>query len=175
MVDAGADVKGTLRALKKHGYIPEGMWKQAEKSATPWTLTPRAKIRNYAKKRSNRNFIVHEIPERSFYNVLLSGHAILVDINIGSEGLRRKRTSIGPYGVDMVDPFTGSIRGGHAMLIVGAIVDPGGKIYYLLQNSWGEDWVFGYMSREDYLVRTKRPFGIGYTLTFKFPKNQQVA
>ena len=181
--DFGIYLLEGLKVAKKEGYIVDGRW-STEKGVKiadtpdPWLHVPSAKLRNTAKMESNRNFQIHQIPERSYYNVLLSGHAILVGVDIGTEDLlKTDGMDFGELGLHRkVRVYSGALYGGHAMLIVGAIIH-NGVLYYALQNSWGDGWpgsgsrglTFGYMSRYDYLRRTGNGSGShGYTLSFNF-------
>lgn len=168
----GPDPVMALIQVLKTGYIPEGLWKGISDRPRPWMFEPPQTAIEYARTRSNRNFTIHEIPEKSFYNVLASGHAILVSIRIGSEELAKSPGKIGPYSVDVVKRFQEPWIGGHSIVIVGAIVDPKGRMYFALQNSWGSDWVVGFISRED--LKTRMSVQTGRTLTFSFSQNEKV-
>lgn len=175
-VDDGSDLSRCLLAVRSFGYVPDGLWRGISSTSTPWKYAPPQSTMNWARTMSNKNFEVHLVPERSFYNVLLAGYAIVVGIKVPATNLaqRSAKWTAGPLaGQDfrfVLPPGDGKIVGYHGMLIVGAVVMKGNDVMYELQNSWGDGWPNAYVRREDFLKMTID--GYGYTIEFRSLKDE---
>ena len=170
--NTGSWIDRCLQAMINNGYLLEGDWKVTGTNIadlnSPWRVYPPPSLQLKAKQ-ANRRFSVYQVHENQFLNVLLSGHAIIIGLLLGSEGLSRKKANFGSFGsLWKVNDFSGSVRSSHAMLIVGAMKYKN-EIYYALQNSWGNKWPdVGYMSHTDYLRRKRVHEPAGHTLKFYF-------
>ena len=177
-VDSGSYLDRSLQAVRSFGYVPDGIWRGISSTSTPWKYAPPQSTMNWARTMSNKNFEIHVVPEKSFYNVLLAGYAILVSIKVPATNLAQRRGfwTGGPLaGQDfrfVKPPGDGKILGYHAMLIVGIVVMKGTDVMYELQNSWGNGWPNAYVRREDFLKITPEGYGHGYTIEFRSLKDE---
>lgn len=144
-----------LGKVKEFGFINEGEWKGIESHPEPWTQTPASTLFKKSKKH-NRNFITQRLYVNEFWKILEAGNAILIGITVGSEYLKTDWKHIGGMYVPVIRPLTGNVIGGHALVVVGAI-RYNGQTYFQIQNSWGKDWVTGFMEYNDLVTRTGGP------------------
>ena len=143
--DAGATIRGTVKALAKHGCPPEALWPYLTTKFS--VLPPRSVAEAATQHRALEYFACPSINEVKAS--LAAGFPVLYGFSVPEHMMSERVTVTGR--IDVPGPKE-PIVGGHAVLAVG-YNDDTGELKFM--NSWGAGWGshgFGYMPFEYFYV-----------------------
>lgn len=135
-VDSGAPVRNALRSTIKSGVTMEKVWPY---DIAKFTENPPQEVWDDAEKHQTLEYLkVDDTDKNNFVKCLNEGYPFMFGLMLYESFKFTGFLSDGK--VRIPDKTKEKLLGGHCMLAVGYQVDPDGKEYMIVQNSWGSYW-----------------------------------